>query len=128
MPDDEAGLLWTLRWAVVACWAVVMTAGALALANDVSRAVARWEVSMNDNAKRYSSIEVLQMVWAVLDALDRMRAEGPRLDIPIPNNVIADAVRLQLDTGISPIGLRAVARLKPAGGVTIEWHGTPVTR
>ena len=43
--DDERGLLWTLRWAVVACAVVVTTAGALALANGMSRAVARWGVS-----------------------------------------------------------------------------------
>ena len=45
LTDDEAGLLWALRWAVVACAVVVTTAGALALANGCSRAVARWEVS-----------------------------------------------------------------------------------
>jgi hypothetical protein len=44
LTDDERGLLWTLRWAVVACAVVCVTAGALALANGCSRAVARWEV------------------------------------------------------------------------------------
>jgi hypothetical protein len=44
LSDDEQGLLWTLRWAVVACAVVVTTAGALALANGCSCAVARWEV------------------------------------------------------------------------------------
>ena len=48
LTDDEAGLLWALRWAVVACAVVVVTAGALALANGASRAVARWEVSDDD--------------------------------------------------------------------------------
>ncbi len=45
LTDDEAGLLWTLHWAVVACAVVATTAGALALVNGCSRAVARWEVS-----------------------------------------------------------------------------------
>jgi hypothetical protein len=45
LSDDERGLLWTLRWAVVACAVVVTTAGALALVNGCSRAVARWEVA-----------------------------------------------------------------------------------
>lgn len=48
MADAEAGLLWTLRWAVLACAVVTATAGVLALTNGLSRAVARWEVSSDD--------------------------------------------------------------------------------
>lgn len=43
--DAEEGLLWTLRWAVLACAVVTATAGVLATVNGLSRAVARWEVS-----------------------------------------------------------------------------------
>lgn len=45
MSDAEEGLLWTLRWAVLACAVVTATAGVLATVNGLSRAVARWEVS-----------------------------------------------------------------------------------
>lgn len=45
LTDDEQGLLWTLRWALGALAVVWVAAGGLFAVNQVSRAVARWEVS-----------------------------------------------------------------------------------
>ncbi len=49
LSDDERGLLWTLRWSLLALAVVWVTAGGLFGANKVSRAVARWGVSDGHN-------------------------------------------------------------------------------
>jgi hypothetical protein len=45
LADDERGLLWALRWTLLALVVVWVTAGGLFAVNQESRAVARWEVS-----------------------------------------------------------------------------------
>lgn len=44
LTDDERGLLWSLRWSLLALAVVWVTARGLFVVNESSRAVARWEV------------------------------------------------------------------------------------
>lgn len=77
---------------------------------------------MSGDVKRFSSQEVFTMTWAVVEAINQVQRDYPRDAALMTPNIIADAVRSNLESGADPIGLRVVYVPKAGGGGDLCWH------
>lgn len=78
---------------------------------------------MNAAEKRFSGQEVFEMVWAVLDAIDDEVRRNHTSKLVLPNNIIAHAVRCELEDGMSPVGLYVKVNPDGFGGGGLSWYG-----
>ena len=80
---------------------------------------------MND--KRFSGTEVFEMTWAVIEAIE---ASIPARigSASLPASVFADAVRVLLEDGSSPVGLRVEPRPNGAGVNFLHFTSVKLSR
>ena len=77
--------------------------------------------------KKFSGTEVFEMTWAVIQAIE---ASIPARigSASLPASVVADAVRLLLEDGSSPIGLRVEPRPNSAGVYFMHFTSVKLSR
>lgn len=74
--------------------------------------------------QKFSGTEVFEMTWAVLESIDAMRRQIVGHAVISPS-LIADSVRMLLNDGSSPVGLRVEPTPSPNGGYGLHWISFP---